>query len=923
MNQSATNKNLKRVRLLMAMVVALMSTCATAWSQGKQSTVPELRVQGAVVATGSNREARLILTPVGRWIPAQGYRVYRQVGSGPAVKIWPSGNSYNYRIPVTAQFGPREDYRSIIKRLNDAAQQPTLVADYAFALKRGTPSGDAFNAFKTTINANKKRAEYVKGDLRAFASNPNIGSRINKLRGAAKPDARFGKTSPAEDILDARRDIMSAVLVDPAFGRAMGLRVNDPNLPASGSVTYRIHRVEDGTESAALATLTLNPAKPNPAPSISGIEGVQISSGRVGIRWNRPSPAEEAAQGNLISYRVLKNGQPLSKRPVIIADIEAPGDELLEPLFFYIDEDASLNPKQERYQIIPINAFGQEGSAASLNVDVDDLRIPEPPANLKASPINRAYHWNASAKPEAKVSLVFALNVDNINSIAGWEIQRQEVTGSPNAPWVNVPLQQGEGLFGALAPFIDLTTTERTRAYLGYLLGPEPARLMTDAELNRAADGLFKRGGVLAVHDATAVPDKTYRYRVATKTRAGLQGEYAVSNDLTVPNLTPPVTPTLSEATFSVPPKTRPLQGQVFRKETMGTLTANVSQFNQLLVESNLTPREIGGVVKLKWTRDTSQPQVSYAIYRRSSFGERGWTLLTTLIDKDSFEDKVPPTVKGVYVYRIEATNRWGISTKGGQKFLLVPACGKPTQPSDFAVRSNDNGSITVETSRPAVLEEVVRIKIYRKSTPIFDLHGTVKPFAGIMRMQNLGSQNGTNLQGLTLSGNGTNLGAVSGVGQQLNPYADQGYELIGEITGDALKTLKPTFVDQQPPVNRYCWYRAVAVNVSDLESVPTTPLSATAVIVSATPVAGLTATSTSQGVELKWNALAGGSGGLLIERAPVGSEDWVEIASGVNGTSYVDRTVRARRSYTYRVFVLDTAGNRSAPTLTSLGGTD
>ncbi len=921
MNIGWTNRNMKLPVLLLVALAGVNGLVGSTWGQGKPSNAPELRVQGAVVTTGSTREARLILTPVGKWIPTQGYRVYRQVGSAPAVKIWPTGNTYNYRTLVTTQFGNRDEYRSIVKRLNDAAEQPNLVTDYSFDLKRGASSADAFNAFRTTLNANKKKAAFVKGDLRVFASNPAIASRLAQLRGVGKADARFGKNSTLEDILDARRDIMSASLVDSAFGRAMGLRVTDPNLPTTGSVTYRVHRVEEGVESAAIATVTLNPATPNAAPRISGLSGVQISSGRVGLRWDRPSIVEESAQGNLITYRILKNGQPLSKRPVIIADIEAPGDELLEPLFFYIDEGASLDPKQERYQIVPINAFGQEGTPVSLNVDVDDLRIPEPPSNLKASPINRAYHWNASAKPDAKVSVVFELNVDNINSIEKWNVQRQEVTGNPNTPWVDVPPQQGEGPFGSLAPFINLSTADSARSYLGFLIGPEPARLMSDAEVNNAAEGLFKRGGVLSIHDSTAIPDKTYRYRVSTTSRAGLQGDHAVSNDVTVPNLTPPGLPAITEATFSLPPKTQAVQGQVFRKETFGTLNSDVNQFNRLLVVSNLTPREVGGIVKLKWTKEAVQSNISYAIYRRSSFGERAWTLLATVIDKDSFEDKVPPTVRGTYVYRVIATNRWGIAATGGQKFLLVPASSKPSEPGDFAVRSNENGTITVEISKPTLLEEVTRVKIYRKSTPIFDFHSTVKPFATILRA-NLNLNQGSNsVQGISTAGTLQGLDGANAVGRQLNPYADEGYELIGEITGDALKNPTASFVDPKPPVNRYCWYRAVAVNASDLESIATTPLSATAVIVSASPVTGLTATATAQGVELKWGALSGATGGLLIERAPVGSQEWVEVASGVTGVSYVDRTARARRAYTYRVFVLDTAGNRSTPTLVSMPG--
>lgn len=75
----------------------------------------------------------------------------------------------------------------------------------------------------------------------------------------------------------------------------------------------------------------------------------------------------------------------------------------------------------------------------------------------------------------------------------------------------------------------------------------------------------------------------------------------------------------------------------------------------------------------------------------------------------------------------------------------------------------------------------------------------------------------------------------------------------------------------------------------------------------------GLRATPTGSTIQLSWNANTDSDiAGYCILRATASNEDWNTIARNVTDTTFIDNTVSARQTYSYKITAVDYSGNRS-----------
>ncbi|HJT30669.1 MAG TPA: fibronectin type III domain-containing protein, partial [Pirellulales bacterium] len=128
------------------------------------------------------------------------------------------------------------------------------------------------------------------------------------------------------------------------------------------------------------------------------------------------------------------------------------------------------------------------------------------------------------------------------------------------------------------------------------------------------------------------------------------------------------------------------------------------------------------------------------------------------------------------------------------------------------------------------------------------------------------------------------------------------------------------SYVDKGLPAGTTYYYKITAVNSAG-ESAKSAEVSATTI--SAVPT-GLTATGGGGQISLSWTAATGASTYNVYRGTTSGGEAATPIATGVTGTSYVDKGLPAGTTYYYEVTALNSAGESaksgeaSAVTITS-----
>lgn len=498
--------------------------------------------------------------------------------------------------------------------------------------------------------------------------------------------------------------------------------------------------------------------------------------------------------------------------------------------------------------------------------------------------------------------------------------------------------------------------------------------------------------------DNTPPPDHYYRYEL-TASYAGVEGAHrsvaTTSSALGVPLMVLPGAPTASgqwarntafEAGSLTPAgvlrDAPPLAGSgAFVKSRASTQTLTRPTTIKPI------PARLGGTVNLSWGAVSQTPQMRYRIYRAvaTGFFPQGVNVTQTgtgigkhvtatgglklvyysqynnLKDKDylllgstdqtSWSDPLPPSQRCVYLYKVEAVNRWGVAgNRSTPLAVTVAATLPPSTPNLLSVQPtalvNVDGALTLNFSPNPTEERVTEYRVLRMAIPVTTQVTMTTP---AVRVASLGappvpqqtqipkpkvSQLVGNKQlapqgpeaqrvgspsarfGVVNTGGGFRAIQKQAAGTAvINLQRLTGYQEVGKVTVPlGSSPLSLNYVDMTAKPGTEYAYRLVAVNDDTIGSLGSNIMDGRPFTKTMKPGSGTTTwDEASRTITLNWAAVPG-AGGYFVRRQ-LGSGPALQLGALVAPTTTLtDPDARGGRTYTYQVFASDKAGGVSDP---------
>ncbi|MGC4045023.1 MAG: hypothetical protein QM758_14630 [Armatimonas sp.] len=272
--------------------------------------------------------------------------------------------------------------------------------------------------------------------------------------------------------------------------------------------------------------------------------------------------------------------------------------------------------------------------------------------------------------------------------------------------------------------------------------------------------------------DSNTSPDHYYRYEL-TASYAGVTGAHrtvaALSSPIGIPLTVQPGTPTASgqwtRNTFMDAGSLTPTGTFRDAPPAAGTgafVKPNVSARTVTRPSTiNPIPARLGGTVNLSWSAVSQTSQMRYRIYRAVATGffpegvnvsqtgtgigkhvtvsggglkkvyysqynslkDTDYLLLGST-DKTTWSDPLPPSQRCVYLYKVEAVNRWNIaSTRSAPLAVSAGATLPPSIPSLLSVKpqaiENVDGALALTFSPNPTEERVTEYRVLRMAIPV------------------------------------------------------------------------------------------------------------------------------------------------------------------------------------------------------------
>jgi hypothetical protein len=744
-----------------------------------------------------------------------------------------------------------------------------------------------------------------------MALTPKLESYFASLKPSAVASlpASVATRSASEKVLQARRDLLTASLLKRETGAALGLAITDTQVTPGQTVRYELYTVSaSGRESpqpvAVLESFVVGQDS-GPQPP-TGLSAIQLSAGEVGLRWNRLTESQEEALGG-VSYHLTRDNKPLNTLPILIADIERPdGQGLVEPLFFYSDLEAPERPTTTRYSLTARDIFGRESAAATLEVPLADLRVPEPPPLASAGP--------AESMPTRRVGVYWTETP--VMPELRYRILRRDIE-RPNLPpqlLTSTPIEGETNLF----PSLSQTQAQLRLIQTFYGEARTTELRKSPRELTRVAAQVSR---ARRFWDTTALPDRRYSYQViAVLPSNAAESDPAETRTVDVPDETPPPAPTIVRASFAKSAAPAVSMAPRDYRQALNALTYDSSTKPRKVAEISATllkllPRDEGGVVTLTWDRPAGTPpgtlyRISRALVKAGDervTALKNWRYLVRgqVSDLTTFSDTVPRLRTARYFYQVRTFNRWGIEQPNAMgAFINTPATLPPTTPSLLRVTPDTQGKITLEVRKHSPEDDVLRYRVYRRAE---DRQMLFRPLFQEFLKSTTTSTPG---EALTLPQGQGQMQRYSGVVQTMTRITRDGFVEVpmAEVSQDATRIV---FRDDSPLPSKRLFYQVVAESRIGILSAPSEPLGTEPIVLTAQPPRNLIAQAEESGIRLRWSAPTDAVGYVVTRHE--GSKS-IELSGRLTTTTYLDTTPRPGRIYRYSIRALDSSGNLSRP---------
>ena len=600
-----------------------------------------------MAATASNNnalEVRLLWLPGTAWLPEGGFNVYRIEGDKAPVKLNPAP------LKATTLLKPE----TILQlKGNSGVTVPTIMHSSKFET-----SGATFTKMTQEVTALQKLPGLTPKALTSKLSEgvstqeryKRLGT-VNTVNTVAPPP----KVAPTEGekVAARRQQVILHALASRTIAKQLGIAFDDTTAQSGKVYTYILKTIDaSGVESSnevAAFQITAGLDATPPAPTVGA---VQISQDLVDLHWDPPTNTQ-SRDFVFTTYDVWR-GTDITKRngdnPIVLSYQKAADGSNIQHLTSFRDKSVPLG--NNTYTVVMTDAFGRQSPKATVNVTVNDLRVPEQVPSVVAvlSPDGkgtRIYYFPSPAESEGA------------GLTTQYTVTRRDSEVATSAPTL---LQTPETTSETPSGLAGLGNREKTAsavnldempvAVAGQLLGDRVFwATFTEKQAKSFANktlGDLKKVGKLPEGLTQALKN----VRMATDTKPpvdhyfiyGVQAEYTINHrptkptettSLGIPDLAPLATPTNPTAAFTkadvdfgnydfttnkprweaknIPTMSVP---QHLVKPTIASTTAT-STTNKPIGRA----AQIGGSVMLTWPAVGADRHVRYRVYRVSATG--------------------------------------------------------------------------------------------------------------------------------------------------------------------------------------------------------------------------------------------------------------------------------------------------------------
>ncbi|HEX5283779.1 MAG TPA: hypothetical protein VFW30_06650 [Bryocella sp.] len=604
---------------LAALLILAMASGRGIWAANS----PSIILRAAAAQGKSGVEVRLRWSLTDGWLPDGGFNLYRSdrttpLNSAPLGATSAIANTAQINIGVSHAF-------QLGKLLQKARQAPSITLPSLAVVQAPPPSAEAeFDRLAVPPPASPPSASTP--SAAPMMIGPATAQPASMITGHPVTLVPAASPSIAEATLASRRTLLLGAALHDDVSHALGLSFDDPTVTPGQTYTYTLRPISNGTEGAAIATVTLtvptdvSGLKP-PAPK--GLRAIQTGADTVALRWQRLSPQTESDMGvaKYDVYRKRENTkqEKLNNVPVLVVNVGTPGPmgtvtNLHEPRSFFTDT-AAVTGKVE-YQIVVTDIFDRSSDPANLILTVADLHkpnvVPFAGAQLQALPAaaalrtyRRTEPFNIFRRSPPSQPVLIAWKPSPDSGVA-YRIYRADTENPAQPPQSLTPTPvPGTGGSGTALPAGSireaLAAQECSRlAHAGLLSAQSGLQNTSQGSLNSSKKGalnasqipscnlasltgddratleqtLLSSVQVLTWTDSSAQKDHYYRYYVASVfTGNGQEATPIQSNIVAYPDLTPPGMPTGQTAQFQPAAATQTASAQ--SGEQSGTAAAS------------------------------------------------------------------------------------------------------------------------------------------------------------------------------------------------------------------------------------------------------------------------------------------------------------------------------------------------------------
>lgn len=838
----------------------------------------QVRLAAASVPLPNGQTEIRLRWPISKgWIPEGGFRLFRGTGNERQL-IFPKQPVFRPDVQKLTSISLKggRDLGQALTRAATKTRSTEAVALFEPPAPQATSSAALFGLRAQTLKKRTLESPFALRSRSGEDEPAELTSYWNRITTESLRARALTPRAPNPDdsVIESRADLVIAAMTDSKVATELGIAATD-TARSGDKLRYSLVAVGTGGKETPVAALDFVAGDNPPLPALAGLKAEQVGDGLVALRWERPSGALLQRMGT-VGYRMLRadarspQGKSLTETPFFVTEIPAQGGAV-EPIAFFTDDEAAAG--SVTYRVSGLDMFGRETPPAEIKLTVEDMRLASAPrlarAALETNKVRVIWQKSTSAGAQYYIWRRDA-EVDGSTFV---RLTRQPIAGTNPDASAAVRTLAGRGVEGPLPVALNLINT--------YV-------------------------------DSTAQPDKKYIYAV-TAQLPGSKAESAPAETRVVAYPAPaPAAPVVVAPVFK---KGTPVKISLKTFQLIKAIPVVPVLKSQRAVAPNENRAE------LRWTAPAGQANLRYHVYRSEAAAPgpddwefRGETTATT------FADAIPPGRALTYTYRVNALNRWEIMSAGGKATLNAPPTIPPSAPEVVGVRPDAQGKLVLRL-RPAPAEEgVARYRATRKlirpavlqlTEPVF-----VKAFrdrsAGLTtRGEGVVNQNGEPLvvtERPMVSGELKARGGGAPIQVKELPESSDGYVEVAltALPVDASGML--ALVDSSVKQGETYFYRVVAETADGLRSEESEALGAQAILPRDLPgVVGFNATATSDGVQLKWNAMANATGYVIV-RISTGRPRIYRAA----GTSWIDKTARSGVAYKYQIRAMGSGGGVS-----------